>query len=843
MFGHVRVLCAEFSKESGDKLWQIWDALATSATGDTRAGLSALQNLGDADEFALPISVAKLCVHWMSGTQDVAEIESEIGDRQKSANDQGLIQAAQIFWLNGNLDRALQLVYPLAAQSPANKSAAVLVGWIKLSGGDIHSARRCFDVAAGECPAFVTYGKALYFAQGARWEEALRMFEHLEGIAEFPEASCEQARVYAAMNDWEKAVNTIGKAKGKCVSDMDLHWMNVVQCLVKSGDLDSARTAVISLCECLQEMESSNPAYLTHVVAVLNGLGWHDRDIVERLLHVYDPAVGMQGDNPEMLVQLGKLMLYSGRLMDAKECFEKALMVAGDYLPALVYLAETHITMGQLREAENQLDSLHVFVDQEDTPLCVEVVKWEFARAQHMDDEERQKMLVDGKYMLATMSRTLEQWNNVQTELMTRSASAPASPLSAKQTQFQQQRQSPQQQLTPKHELAQPLFPQQQVQFSPQQGQLQQNVQPMQDQFGYQHPSYQGQYQAPEPNAGPWTQHQPMSPGVQPPSERNSYELTVSGQRVVSQSTQRDFAQKLRIDGLLDQVLERDCDSFMQALEEVFHKWDILDLTVRLGVFELIAQALEFVPGSVTKLFDRCPVVFFNWILRELRPETDVEQRQQFVQQAQQQAHLLGEGKEYSETGKAEDELREKVLKSVSELLVGHALESQESQSAWHYENAQERHETIDMIRKLVVEVGGDGLGRIVNVAVLKNVAIALARVGRFEWKVPNVLSELKRYHDRAIAQDNESEDSEFEVDESELRPDKIELLIQDAIKAIQQRKGTMQGAFVCWRIMREWMDDGYFDPEDSFFDMKVNEFYEFVLAMVNSTEICMDCT
>ena len=404
MFGHVRALCAEFSKENGDKLWQIWDALATSATGDTRAGLSALQSLGDADELALPISVAKLC---MSRTEDIAEIESEIGDRQKSASDQGLIQAAQIFWLNGNLDRALQLVYPLAAQSPANQSAAVLVGWIKLSGGDIHSARRCFDMAVGECPAFVTYGKALYFAQGARWEEALRMFEHLEGIAEFPEASCEQARVYAAMNDWEKAVNTINKTKGKCVSDMDFHWMNVVQCLVKSGDLDSARTAVISLCQCLQEMESSNPAYLTHVVAVLNGLGWHDRDIVERLLHVYDPAVGMQGDNPEMLVQLGKLMLYSSRLMDAKECFEKALMVAGDYLPALVCLVETHMAMGQLREAQNQLDSLNGLVEQEDIPLYVEVVKWEFARVQDMADDESQTMR--GTCLLAAMNRTLEQ--------------------------------------------------------------------------------------------------------------------------------------------------------------------------------------------------------------------------------------------------------------------------------------------------------------------------------------------------------------------------------------------------------------------------------------------------
>ena len=126
MFGHVHELCRQFSKENGDPLWQIWDGLASGAEGKTSAGLSQLQRLSGSVSLALPIAVAKLCVHKMAKMQDFASIgqcESDIESLQRSANAMAVIQAAQIFWLGGDTNSALNLVQPLTTQSAANKSA------------------------------------------------------------------------------------------------------------------------------------------------------------------------------------------------------------------------------------------------------------------------------------------------------------------------------------------------------------------------------------------------------------------------------------------------------------------------------------------------------------------------------------------------------------------------------------------------------------------------------------------------------------------------------------------------------------------------------------------------
>ena len=483
MFGHVRSLCAEFSKENGDPMWQVWEALATGAEGRTSAGLSLLQRLSGSVALALPICVAKLCVHRMSKTQDFASIgqcESDMETHLRNANAQAVAQAAQILWLTGDCSGALQLVQPLTTQSPASKNAAVLVGWIKLNCAD-RSAGRWFDMASGERPEpFVTYGKAMYFANVSRWQDSLQMFVQLAGLGEFPECICERAKVYASMGNWDLAIETMSEAEGKCVSNCDVHLMNAMHCLVKSGDLDGARTAVAALCEELQKVESTNPRYLTDIVGTLVGLSWRDKDIVVKLLQVYGPAVGTQNDSPEMLVQHGKLLLYAGRLMDAKECFQNALVIASDHLPAFAGLVETHIAMGQLGEARNQLDFLEALVDQQNTPLYVEVVRSELARAQ--------KIPVEGEKLLMAMKKHLEI--------------------------------------------------------------LQQSFVP--------------ESARPNPDNGP---------------------------------------QKFLIDRLLDQVLNADCDSFMNALTEILHECNTLDWTVASPlngpVCDLIARALEFVPGSV----------------------------------------------------------------------------------------------------------------------------------------------------------------------------------------------------------------------------------------------------
>lgn len=427
MFGHVHALCSQFSKENGDPLWQIWDGLASGAEGKTSAGLSQLQRLSGSVSLALPIAVAKLCVHKMAKMQDFASIgqcESDIESLQRSANAMAVIQAAQIFWLGGDTNSALNLVQPLTTQSAANRSAAALIGWIKLTCGD-RSAGRWFDMASGEKQEpLVTYGKAMYYANVARWQDALQMFVQLSGDDDFPEGTLERAHVYAAMNNWDLAIETVNEAEGKCVSDCEVHLMNAIHMLSHTGDLDGARGVIASLCTALEKAEGSNPLFLMQVVSVLIGLSWRDKEIVSKLLPLFTPAAKLMEDNPDVQVMYGKLLLYSGRSVDAKDTFQNALTQTTDNVKAFAGLVESHIAMNQLGEARNQLEFLEAIVDQLNVPLTVVMVRAKFSRVQRIPLEadsliEAMKRHLDAVQQVFTPQSARPNESNSMQKLLT----------------------------------------------------------------------------------------------------------------------------------------------------------------------------------------------------------------------------------------------------------------------------------------------------------------------------------------------------------------------------------------------------------------------------------------
>ncbi|OHT14468.1 TPR Domain containing protein [Tritrichomonas foetus] len=368
MYGHIHVLCNGFLKENGvDPLFLIWDALASGAEGKTSAGIATLQKITNRVAMGLPIAVAQLCIHKMAKMQDFASIgqlESDIENLQKSANASTVVQAAQILWLTGDISQALNFVHPLTTQAPANKSAAALVGWIKLSSGDRNSGR-WFDMASADptttnkpADPLVVYGKAMYFAAASRWQDSIQYFVQLSGLCEFPEVAIERARVYIAMNNWDLAIESLSEAKGRCVSDCEYHLISAIHCLSQIGDLDTAKLEATSLCQCLDRFENENAKFSLNVVRALTGLSWRDPDIVQRCLASFSGVAKAHQEDPEVTVEYGNLLLYANKPAEAKEAFQNALVASSESMGALGGLVSAHLAMNQLSEAHDQLEFL-----------------------------------------------------------------------------------------------------------------------------------------------------------------------------------------------------------------------------------------------------------------------------------------------------------------------------------------------------------------------------------------------------------------------------------------------------------------------------------------------------
>lgn len=368
MYGHIHVLCSQFLKENGvDPLFLIWDSLASAAEGKTSAGLATIQKITNRLAMGLPISVAQLCIHKMAKNQDFASItqlENEIDELQKSANASMIVQAAQIFWLTGDLTTALNLVQPLTTQAPANKSAAALVGWIKLTTGDRNSGR-WFDMAAAESsttnrPAdpFVIYGKAMYYASASRWQDSIQIFVQLSGMCEFPEIALERARVYICMNNWDLAMESCAEATGKCISDCEEHLINSIFYLSQVGDLESAKKSVNSLCDCIDRFEIENSTYCLNVVKLLSSLSWDDIEIVRRCLTTFGVVARSHKEDAEVLVMHGRLLFSMKKPLDAKDVFQNALVASSESMDALAGLVDCYISTNQLSDAHDQLEFL-----------------------------------------------------------------------------------------------------------------------------------------------------------------------------------------------------------------------------------------------------------------------------------------------------------------------------------------------------------------------------------------------------------------------------------------------------------------------------------------------------
>ncbi|KAH0786423.1 TPR Domain containing protein [Histomonas meleagridis] len=393
MYGHVHQLCSGFLKENGmDPLFLIWDALASGAEGKTSAGIKTLQRITNRVANGLPLAVAELCIHQMAKMQDFASIEQleqNIGELQKSANATSVVQAAQILWLTGHSNEALNFVNSLTTQSPTNKIAAALVGWIKLFSADRNSGR-WFDMASVDSSIsnkptdpFVMYGKAMYFANNSRWQDALQIFVQLSSDNDFPEASLERARIYIAMNNWDLALEAASEAMGNCPSDCDIHLMNVLNALTQAGDLDSARKYVNNLCECIDQIENENPIYVSRIMNLITSLSWHDPEIVSRCLLTFEPISRNNKDDQNVQITNGYLLLYSNKANEAKDCFQNALVDTSDSLIALTGLISSQISLNDFNEAQNQLDFLEAIIGgQNSLELCT--LKAQFSRKQNL---------------------------------------------------------------------------------------------------------------------------------------------------------------------------------------------------------------------------------------------------------------------------------------------------------------------------------------------------------------------------------------------------------------------------------------------------------------------------
>lgn len=388
MYGHVNMLCQQLQKSGGlNPFYIIWDGLAYGYQGQTTKGLEQIQKVTNKVAMGLPLAVAQLAIHNMAKNVDytsINQIESQIEGLKGTANAQTVVITGQILWLTGKDKEAETLVQPLTQQAPANKDAAALIGWIQLSNSDRNSGR-WFDLAAAESTidrgisSFTAYGKAMYFTSLNRWPDALKSFVQLSGLTNFPEASLERAHIYISVNNWDLALEAANEGAGHYISDIEMNFLNVINLLSHSGDLESARSQVKSLCQTISKIEGQNAQFIVPVVRVLTALSWADKDIVQACFSLLRGIAERNSDSSDVMTLYGQLHLQLGRGPEAESAFQAAIVLRDNNIEAMSGLIRAYILQNKVSDAKNQLDLLAVYSSPENQ-LLVELTKAIFER-------------------------------------------------------------------------------------------------------------------------------------------------------------------------------------------------------------------------------------------------------------------------------------------------------------------------------------------------------------------------------------------------------------------------------------------------------------------------------
>lgn len=386
MYGHIHALCQQFQKTQGnDPLYIIWDALAFGAIGKTSTALEVLDKIKNRIASGLAISYAKLWIHNSAKNKDYTslnEIEKEIEKLVSGANTMAVVQAAQVLWLTGDTETAFQLVHPLTSQSPPNKEATALVGWIKLTEGDT-VCNKWFEMAmsdAGSPEPTVLYGRALFFAKTNRWQDSLSAFVQLAGICDFPEASLERARIYIQSGSFDLGIEAAQEGSGKYVSDADMLLLQIFQELSQTGNLEGARGSVKTMVNLIQQLEIDNHSYIAKVASFIFALSWSDKSIVGSLLGLFGRFANRNIDNADFLTVYGKLLIANERAQDALEILQSAVVNSPDSVFPGAALVDAYIRLNQMNDAQSQLDFVQTIPSTPDSNLIVQTLIQKISR-------------------------------------------------------------------------------------------------------------------------------------------------------------------------------------------------------------------------------------------------------------------------------------------------------------------------------------------------------------------------------------------------------------------------------------------------------------------------------
>lgn len=423
-YRHAATVCNEvLRKNVGDAepVLYLWRAFANLMEGHHTEALRELSPLVNNRETEVAATAAMIMAHKGARFVDedaVSDLEGRLKELERSAAEQGLMQAAYLYWHTGRYEKAHTLAQRVLRVQRDYPAATVLQGWVELSmdpdddvdGNDvsnIEDARRRFemvlesakggDEGASRCELEAMLGMAKCYELKRLPKKALAELGAVASKFPWFEPTFEdQIRVLMSCGDWDGAVETSQNLLARDAYNIEaLRTLALFHVAVDANTAEAVRLAS-ELLAAIDRTEPQAAQLYVDCARPLARVSCGDASILQITQAMCERAQKAKPQDSAAFTEHAHQLLIGKDVQGALAAYRRASEVDGLDVGAMLGAIRCQTFLGMYDDAASQVEFLAQMgstVQQDSLPLAIV----QASLAYHRDmDSQRCVELLDG---------------------------------------------------------------------------------------------------------------------------------------------------------------------------------------------------------------------------------------------------------------------------------------------------------------------------------------------------------------------------------------------------------------------------------------------------------------
>ncbi|XP_015604649.1 tetratricopeptide repeat protein 21B-like [Cephus cinctus] len=336
-------------------------------SGEAIREAASLTNYGDSSLAALLI---QSFAHRASGNVDrtiVTQIDAKIREDRRKAGAPALSLAAIVLSLLGKAEKAKEYADRAYKMNPANVDVLLAKGWSELYLPKDNRAGKSIDyfeliLKENKKHLSALLGSAKFKENKGDHSGVISILNSL--IVRYPRLCLpliEKMSNQLAVKDWEQVIESANRILQIDANNLDAIKMKALVAMCKDGDYVEGLRFAQQYFRNLARAEPRNVNLLIDSVELYSRVIGRDSGILNELIKVVDKAVQMNPQNGELMVLLGNLYVFIGKIKEAEHWFRNTVRIDESSFAALTGLAHCQIldtSAGAMELARQQVDFL-----------------------------------------------------------------------------------------------------------------------------------------------------------------------------------------------------------------------------------------------------------------------------------------------------------------------------------------------------------------------------------------------------------------------------------------------------------------------------------------------------